>query len=185
MISPTDRVFVPLCGKSNDLLWLLSMGYRVVGVELSPLAIDSFFSENGLKPSIYRRGDFWVYEVDGLQIFCGDFFSLHPKLIGTIDAVYDRASLVALPPDMRFEYVMNLSTLLSPGVTMLLIAFDYHQQEMQGPPFSVQKQEIEQLFNHWCDISLLSSENVLEHQIHFKDRGLTYMTEQAYRLEVR
>jgi len=185
MVPPMGRVFVPLCGKSNDMLWLLSMGYRIVGVELSPLAVESFFSENGLEPMIYRRGNFSIYEVDGLQIFCGDFFSLRPNLIGEIDAVYDRASLVALPPEMRIEYAMNLSSLLSPSVKILLIAFDYPQQEMQGPPFSVQDHEIEQLFNHWCDVKLLSHENILEQQTHFKERGLTRMTEQAYSLVVR
>jgi len=185
MIPAKGRVFVPLCGKSNDMLWLLSMGYHVVAVELSPQAIESFFAENGLKPRIYRQGDFWVHEIDGLQVFCGDFFALRSNLIGRIDAVYDRASLVALPPDMRIEYALNLSALLSPGVKILLIAFDYPQQEMQGPPFSVQNEEVEQLFNHWCDIELLSNKNVLEQQANFKERGLTRLTEQTYRLVVR
>lgn len=179
------RVFVPLCGKSSDMLWLLSMGYQVLGVELSPVAVESFFAENALTPKTYRRGDFWVFEVDGLQIYCGDFFALQPELTGRIDAVYDRASLVALPPEMRLEYVLTLSSLLSPSVQILLIAFDYPQHEMQGPPFSVHDQEIEQLFNHWCEIKLLSEENALDYQANFKERGLSRMTEQAYRLVVR
>ncbi len=185
LLSPKSRVFVPLCGKSSDMLWLLSMGYQVLGVELSPVAVESFFSENNLKPRSYRLGGFWVFEVDGLQIYCGDFFALQPELTGRIDAVYDRASLVALPPDLRLEYVLTLSSLLTPAVQILLIAFDYPQHEMQGPPFSVHSQEIEQLFNPWCDIDLLSEENVLEYQAHFKDRGISRMTEQAYRLVVR
>ncbi|MGY6274223.1 thiopurine S-methyltransferase [Methylomonas sp. MgM2] len=184
MINPASRVLVPLCGKSKDMFWLLSMGYQVLGVELSPVAAESFFSENGLTPITYRRGDFSVYEVDGLRIFCGDFFALRANLIGKIDAVYDRASLVALPPEMRLEYVWSLSTLVSPTALILLIAFDYPQHEMQGPPFSVANQEVEQLFGNWCDIDLLSSDNILE-QAHFKGRGLTRMTEQAYRLVVR
>lgn len=89
-VNPGARVFMPLCGKSNDMLWLLSMGYQVVGVELSQLAVGSFFTDNGLQPSERRQGDFWVNEIDGLQIFCGDFFALHPTDLGEIDAVYDR-----------------------------------------------------------------------------------------------
>jgi len=184
-VPPMGRVFVPLCGKSNDMLWFVSMGYRVVAVELSRLAVESFFSENGLNPITYRQGDFWIYEIDGLQIYCGDFFTLNPDLIGPIDAVYDRASLVALPPDMRIEYAFKLSSLLSPSVKVLLIAFDYHQHEMPGPPFSVQEHEIEQLFHFWCEINLLSEENVLDQQVHFKDRGLSRLNEQACRLTVR
>jgi len=184
-INPGARVFIPLCGKSNDMLWLLAMGYQVVGVELSPLAVESFFADNGLQPMVRRQGDFWVNEIDGLQIFCGDFFALQPTDLGEIDAVYDRGSLVALPPEMRIEYVSSLYAMLPPNVQILLIAFDYPQHEMPGPPFSVQREEVESLYLHWCDIELLTSENAFESEAHFKDRGLTRMTEHTYRLVVR
>ena len=36
------RVFVPLCGKSLDILWFLSEGFDVVGVELSEIAATNF-----------------------------------------------------------------------------------------------------------------------------------------------
>jgi thiopurine S-methyltransferase len=184
-VNPGARVFIPLCGKSNDMLWLLAMGFQVVGVELSPLAIESFFADNGLQPRVRRQGDFWVNEIDGLQIFCGDFFALRPTDLGEIDAVYDRGSLVALPTDMRIEYVSSLYAMLSTNVQILLIAFDYPQHEMPGPPFSVQRQEVESLYSHWCDIELLNSGNALENEAHFKDRGITRMAEQTYRLVVR
>lgn len=183
-VSPKSRVFVPLCGKSNDMLWLLAMGYQVIGVELSPLAVESFFSDNGLKPRERRQGDLLISEIDGLQIFCGDFFALQAADIGEIDAIYDRASLVALPPDMRIDYASKLATLLPSGVEILLIAFDYPQDEMQGPPFSVQSEEVNMLFSRWCKVELLASENVLEQELHFKERGLTRMAEHIYRLMV-
>ncbi|MDT4292002.1 thiopurine S-methyltransferase [Methylomonas sp. MO1] len=179
------RVFVPLCGKSKDLLWLLAMGYQVVGVELSPLAVESFFADNNLQPTVRRQGDFWVSEVDGLQIFCGDFFALQTADVGEFDAVYDRAALVALPPDMRIDYVMKLSSLLPTNVQMLLIAFDYPQHEMPGPPFSVQADEVERLYSHWCEVELLTSDDALATELHFKERGLTKMVEQTYKLLVR
>lgn len=184
-VSQGDRVFVPLCGKSNDMLWLLGMGYQVVGVELSPLAVESFFSDNDLKPTVRCNGDFLVSEVDGLQIFCGDFFTLQSADLGNINVVYDRASLVALPVDMRIKYVSSLSTLLSTNTQILLITLAYPQHEMQGPPFSVQGEEVDKLFSTWCDVELLASEDVLEQEIAFKERGLTSMTEQTYRLVVR
>lgn len=181
----TGRVFVPLCGKSNDLLWLRTMGHRVVGVELSPLAVESFFSENRLQANVSKQGNFCVSAISGLRILCGDFFALQPKDLGPIEAVYDRASLVALPPDMRVEYAMHLSTLVSPKTQILLIAFDYPQHEMSGPPFSVEREEIDHLFGHWCDIELLASEDVLSHEEHFKQRGLTRLQENIYLLRVR
>lgn len=184
-VNQGDRVFVPLCGKSNDMLWLLGMGYQVVGVELSPLAVESFFSDNDLKPTIWRNGDFLVSEVDRLQILCGDFFALRPADLGKVNVVYDRASLVALPVEMRIKYASSLSTLLSTNTQILLITFDYPQHEMQGPPFSVQDEEVERLFSPWCDVELLGSEDVLEQEMAFKKRGLTSLAERTYRLVVR
>lgn len=183
-VSPKSRVFVPLCGKSIDMLWLLTMGHQVVGVELSPLAVESFFFDNGLTPRERRQSDFLVSEVEGLQLFCGDFFALQAADLGEINAVYDRASLVALPTDMRIDYVSKLASLLPSGAEILLIAFDYPQDEMQGPPFSVQSEEVNRLFSSWCKVELLVSENILEQEFHFKERGLTRIAEQLYRLVV-
>jgi thiopurine S-methyltransferase len=184
-VSQGDKIFVPLCGKSNDMLWLLGMGYQVVGVELSPLAVESFFSGNDLKPTVRRRGDFQVSEVNVLQIFCGDFFALRPADLGRVKIVYDRASLVALPADMRLRYASSLSTLLPAHAQILLITLDYPQHEMPGPPFSVPGKEVDELFGSWCDVELLASEVVLEQETAFRERGLSALTEQAYRLAVR
>lgn len=183
--NPGGRVLIPLCGKTNDMIWLRAMGYEVIGVELSQLAVEAFFVENGLQPQIRIQGDFQVYEVDGLQIFCGDCFALRAADLGDIDAVYDRGALVALPPEMRVEYVSGLYAMLSANVEILLISFAYPQQDMPGPPFSVERQEIDSLYGHWCNIELLATENALETESQFKQRGLTRMLEQTYRLVVR
>jgi thiopurine S-methyltransferase len=184
-VEQNSRMFVPMCGKSNDMLWLLAQGYQVVGVELSPLAVEAFFSDNGLQPTLRQQGDFVISEIDGLQIFCGDFFALRSADLGKIDAVYDRASLVALPYDMRIDYVSHMANLLAPGVIILLVAFDYPQHEMPGPPFSVKNEEVKKLYHAWCDVELLANEDVLEREPHFKERGLNQLREQVYRLMVR
>ncbi|MGZ5056228.1 MAG: thiopurine S-methyltransferase [Methylobacter sp.] len=184
-IEPNSRVFVPMCGKSNDMLWLLAQGYQVVGVELSPLAVEAFFSDNGLQPAQRQQGNFVISESDRVQILCGDFFALRTAELGKIDAVYDRASLVALPQDMRIDYASHLSALLTPGAKMLLVAFDYPQHEMPGPPFSVQAEEVDRLYRGWCDIELLANDDVLEQELHLKERGLSQLHEQVYRLTVR
>lgn len=183
-VEPNSRVFVPMCGKSIDMLWLLAQGYQVVGVELSPLAVEAFFSNNDLQPTLRQQGDFLISEIDGLQIFCGDFFALQPANLGKIDSVYDRAALVALPNDMRLDYVSRMSALLEPGVSILLVTFDYPQHEMSGPPFSVPSEEVEKLYHAWCDIELLVSEDALERELPLKERGLSQLREQVYRLVV-
>ena len=99
--------------------------------------------------------------------------------------VYDRAALVALPDDMRIEYVSSLSALLPANTEILLITFAYPKHEMQGPPFSVENEDVEKLFSPWCDVELLATEDVLEKEIAFKERGLTHIREQTYRLVVR
>lgn len=179
------RVLVPLCGKSKDMLWLRDLGYSMLGVELSQVAVEAFFNENALQASVSSQGEFLCYDCDGLRILCGDFFALTAEELGEVDVVYDRGALVALPEELRVRYVSSLYALLNSQAEMLLVVFDYPQAEMPGPPFSISRQEIEALYSHWCGIQLLSTENALESQSQFKARGLSRMDEHCYRLSVR
>jgi thiopurine S-methyltransferase len=179
-IAPGSRVFVPLCGKSKDMLWLLAQGYEVIGVELSLLAVQAFFAENELPATTSRRGKLSISEADGLRIYCGDFFDLSAKDLAGVNAVYDRASLVALPPEMRAAYAAHMQHLLEPGTKTLLVAFDYPQHEMQGPPFSVQAPEVQALYRSWCDFELLYTEDILDREPQFRDKGVSRMQEQVY-----
>ena len=183
-IAQDSRVFVPLCGKSKDMLWLLAQGVDVIGVELSPLAVQAFFAENGLSATTRQQGKFRVSETDGICIYCGDFFDLSANELTGVNAVYDRASLVALPPEMRVAYAAHLQRLLEPGTKALLVAFDYPQHEMQGPPFSVQTSEVQALYRNWCDVELLYTEDILDKEPNFRDRGVSRMQEQVYALKV-
>ena len=181
-IAPGSRVFVPLCGKSNDMLWLLAQRYEVIGVELSPLAVQAFFAENDLSTTTRRQDKFSVSETDGLRIYCGDFFDLTADDLAGVNAVYDRASLVALPPEMRVAYAAHMQYLLEPGTKTLLVAFDYSQHEMQGPPFSVQAQEVQALYRNGCDIELLYTGDILDREPGFREKGVSRMQEQVYAL---
>lgn len=184
-LQPNNRVFVPMCGKSRDMLWLLDQGSQVVGVELNPLAVESFFAETGLQPEVRKEGPFTISEVHELKIICGDFFALQGTDLGRVDAVYDRAALVALPDRMRADYVTRMSELLQTGVEMLLITFDYLQQEMAGPPFSIPPGEVSKLYADWCDMELLDSKGVLGNEPLLKKRGLSQLQEHTFRLVVR
>jgi thiopurine S-methyltransferase len=99
-----SRVFLPLCGKTLDIAWLLSNGYRVAGIELSRIAIDQLFTELEVEPEITGVGEIDHYSARNIDIFAGDFFVLSSKMLGQVDAIYDRAALVALPQKMRNQY---------------------------------------------------------------------------------
>jgi thiopurine S-methyltransferase len=177
------RVFVPLCGKSRDMFWLLQQGYSVVGVEISPIAVESFFAENRLTPGATRESRFIRWRIDALEILCADFFELEKGDIGNCQGVYDRAALIALPPDMRPRYVDHLSTLLDPHATGLLVTLEYNQSEMGGPPFSVSDAEVSRLFAETYSVRLLCQTDILKSKARFKEQGLTRLSEQAWRVE--
>ena len=136
MLKRGDRVFLPLCGKTRDIAWLLSQDYRVAGIELSRAAVEQLFDELGVTPMISQHGELSCYQAEGLSVFVGDFFNLTADILGVVDAVYDRAALVAMPDQMRERYTAHLLA-VGRRAPQLLISFDYDQSQMPGPPFSV------------------------------------------------
>ena len=151
-----NRVFVPLCGKTKDIEWLLNQGFRVVGVELSELAIDQLFIELGIAPIIHDSGSFKHFSAKNIDIFVGDFFALSKEILGEVDAVFDRAALVALPEEMRKNYT-KLLTQITQKAPQLLITFVYEQSLMDGPPFSIQNNEVKRHYAENYDIEMLQS----------------------------
>ena len=154
-----SRVFVPLCGKSLDIHWLLSNGYRVAGAELSKIAVEQLFAELGVEPVVSRSGEVEQYRAKNIDIFRGDIFDLSPEMLGPVDAIYDRAALVALPEDMRARYTEHLLA-ITDIAPQLLICFEYDQSLMDGPPFSIRDKEVHR---HYCDryhLTLLASEDI-------------------------
>lgn len=184
-LAPDSVVFVPLCGKSLDMLWLRKQGHHVLGVELSSLAAQAFFQENGYTPRHAACGKFERYEADGICILCGDFFDLSRDDLANVDAAYDRASLIALPPEMRERYTRHLVNILPPATKTLLITLDYPQTEMPGPPFAVSSGEIEALYRKHAEIRLLAQLDVLAQNQRFKDRGLSQLQERIILLTLR
>jgi thiopurine S-methyltransferase len=135
-LSKGSRIFVPLCGKTLDIAWLVSNGFRVVGVELSERAVEQLFVELGVTPDITDLGHLKYYSTQDIEIYVGDIFELSRQQLGLVDAVYDRAALVALPEDMRSRYTAHLREITNTS-PQLLICFEYDQNLMDGPPFSI------------------------------------------------
>jgi len=139
------RIFVPLCGKAMDLAWLAAQNHEVIGAELDDTAVAAFFEEQGLTPSISKMGALKHHTSGPISIFQGDVFALEATALGQVDAVYDRAALVALPEAMRKDYAPHILKLTG-GAPLLLVTFEYSNPDMVGPPHSVQHDEIERLY---------------------------------------
>ena len=176
-----STVLVPLCGKSMDMGWLAE-SHQVLGVELSAKAVEDFYRENGLQPMRRDDAPFSVYDAAGVTLYCGDFFDLQRAHTATIAAVYDRAALIALPAAMRPAYAAQLGALVPRGTPMLLITLEYDQAQMQGPPFSVERDEVEALFAADWQIEALQYEPILDQEPRFRERGLSRLAEHVYLL---
>lgn len=177
-----SRVFVPLAGKSNDMLWLADQGFHVLGVELSPLAIEQFFEENKLQPAIHDTVKGRHFCAGNIELVCGDFLDLGEDDLSGCAAVYDRAALIALPADMRRRYSAHLSRVLPDECQMLLIALDYAQSEMDGPPFSVSEEEVQALYADDWQIALLERLDILSDEPRFAASGVSALHTSAFRL---
>jgi len=154
-----SRVFVPLCGKTRDISWLLSKGYRVAGAELSQIAIEQLFIELGLQPEISTVGEVEQWSANRVDIFVGDIFALSRKMLGPVDTIYDRAALVAFPEDIRHRYTAHL-TGMTGKAPQLLICYDYDQTLMQGPPFSIRNEEVHRHYADHYEVTLMASTDV-------------------------
>jgi len=184
-LQPDQRVFVPLCGKSHDLLWLAGEGHPVTGVEISPVAVEAFFRENGLQPRRWREGAFEIWEADEIRILLGDFFALEPRHLVDVAGVYDRASLIALPPALRERYAHKLEAILPAGIQVLLVTLEYDQTVLSGPPFAVGEGEVRALYAPTHEVELLYIRDALSEESRWRQRGLTWLLEKVYRLAQR
>ncbi len=180
--SKRARVFVPLCGKSLDMLWLQDQGYPVVGVELSAIALEAFCMENGVPARRRVLDRFDVYEATGLQLFRGDFFALTPALLGEVAAVYDRAALISWTEELRVPYVSHLAALMRSGTPMLLIAMEYPQAQMSGPPFSLPREKVWRLYSPHFEIRETDRQDILAHEPRLRARGVTELVEVSYQM---
>jgi thiopurine S-methyltransferase len=154
-----SRVLVPLAGKSSDMLWLAAAGNHVVGIELAELAVRAFFAENALSPQI----------------------AVGVAQVGRVAAVFDRAALVALPPDVRSRYVAHLDAITPQGTRTLLITMEYAQAEMPGPPHAVLEDEVRTLYGAH-EIELLERDDAIADFPKFAQRGVSRLGEATYRM---
>jgi thiopurine S-methyltransferase len=179
------RVFVPLAGKSLDMAWLAARGHAVLGVELARPAVEQFFDEHGLVPEVGESRYGRHYRAGGIELVLGDAFALDAEILAGCAGVFDRAALIALPPDLRRRYATELYARLPAGCRGLLVTLDYPQHEKDGPPFSVPADEVHALYDDQWHLDLLACRDVLDEQPNFADEGVTALHAAAWRLERR
>ena len=184
-LAPDSQVFVPLAGKSLDLAWLAAQGHRVLGVELSPLAVAQFFAEHSLTPQVHDSRYGRHYRAGDIELICGDVFGLDADVLADCAAIYDRAALIALPPPLRRRYVRELHALLPAGCRGLLITLEYPQHETQGPPFAVPGAEVRDLYGRDWRVVTLERRDILAQQPGFVAEGVSALETVVYRLSKR
>ena len=155
-----SRVFVPLCGKTLDIHWLLAEGYRVAGAELVEIAVEQLFNELGVEPEISRVDGTKLYSAQDIDIFVGNILDLSGKNLGVVDAIYDRAALVALPDVTRDRYTTHLKK-ITDRASQLLITFEYDQNLMEGPPFSISSEKVNRYYSDSYDLTLIDRTDVV------------------------
>jgi thiopurine S-methyltransferase len=176
-MAPGSHVLVPLCGKSVDLLWLAEQGCEVTGVELSEIAVRAFFTDTGLSFELEKADGFtWFNCLEkDISIACGNYFEFSG---GPFDALYDRASLIAVPEKLRPKYVEHTRSMLKPYATQLLVTLEYDQSKAEGPPFSVQAEEVK---GYWGDLRRVSDRDDIENSPpKFRDAGILEVIEVVY-----
>jgi len=154
-----SRVFLPLCGKTLDIAWLLASSYRVIGAELSEIAIGELFESLGLPPKITKVGALMHYGAENIDLFVGNIFDLNAESLGPVNAIYDRAAIVALPADTRKQYAAHMIN-ITKAAPQLVITYEYDQSLVDGPPFSVNAAELQQHYSATYALTALESKDV-------------------------
>lgn len=178
-LQPGQCILVPLCGKSQDMLWLANQGYHVVGIELSSLACNDFFKELNVEPDITHHTLFQKFHYRNIDIYCADIFKLAKDHLPTIHAIYDCKALIALPPDMRKQYVDHLIKCLGQQAPILLQTIE-STHPVQGPPFSVSGADVRHLYGDTLSIRLLARTPCITIPEHLSKRGYLDLVDCTY-----
>jgi thiopurine S-methyltransferase len=164
------------------MVWLADQGVQVLGIELSQVAVESFFAEQGLSPVQEKQDELVLYKAGPYEILQGDFFDVSVTHVGKCDGFYDRAALIALPERMRASYAEQMDRLMPKESQGLLVTLEYDQHKRSGPPFSVSEQEVQTLYGSAWRLECLERNDVLAENAKFASQGVTWLDEVVYRI---
>ena len=174
----TGRVLVPLCGKTPDLVWLAERGHDVVGVELSEIAIQDFFAEQNLTYARDDESSLTAFRCRELPVTLvhGDYFTFRAPVF---DALYDRGAFIAIDPSLRERYAAHTRAMLSAKAEILLVALEYDQSVVAGPPFALMPAELERYFPGLTRVQ--EQDDLANCPPKFRDAGLEEISEVVWR----
>jgi thiopurine S-methyltransferase len=176
---PDDKhVFVPLCGKTLDMAYLAQF-IRVSGNELSEIACRDFFLDNAIEYQQRTLGDFNHYSCSQLSLLQGDFFKLSADTIGSVDWIYDRAALVALPIPIQLQYVAHLKAFFSAHTRLFLVTVEFPEKQLTGPPFAITANDVTKLFPGF-KITCVASNELENKQFAQRRLDVDYLREKLY-----
>ncbi|WP_422467873.1 thiopurine S-methyltransferase [Endozoicomonas sp. ALC013] len=178
---PKDMVFVPLCGKSLDMVELHKQGHFVIGSELSEVAVEAFFSEQNLNYTRQAAGEHEYWSSERLALVRGDFFTLTAESIPA-RFVYDRAALVALPPGKQEAYIEQLLRIAPDIEQILLITVEYDDTAAAAPPFSIPPNRVKALYGDHFEIDLIETRDT-KPSPRKQAQGLQVITEHVFKLD--
>ena len=184
-LKPGDEVLLPLAGKSVDILYLSQQGFKVIAIELSQIAVEAFFSENGLKPTIRVCGQFTLYQTSNIRFYLGDIFDITAQMVQNTAAIYDRAALIALDKPKRKAYIDMLVRVVPKSTKWLLLILDYPQQQKSPPPFAVSDEEVSMLFAHRHQIKILHCVDDLVNDKKFLAAGVDFLYKITYLITLK
>lgn len=184
-LNPGEMIFLPLCGKTHDIAWLAQQGFQVVGIELSQIAIETFFAEHNLQYQQFESDRFLLRISGNIRLIQGDYFDLQQEDLSACKMVYDKAALIAINAPNRNRYCAHMQSILPKATDQLLITLDYDQAEMEGPPFAVSTAEVSRYYASNYSLNVLEQNDVLDVRPRWREKGLTALTETVYRLESR
>jgi len=157
---PGDSIFFPLCGKSYDMQWCIDQGFKVIGVELSEIAIRDFIQESAIDFERQSINNFTRYRSEHITLYQGDYMGLTAQQLKDCKLVFDRAAIIAIEAFNRPSYVNQLQSIIPNGTPIFMISREYDQQRRSGPPFSVPLTEIRELFNDSYRCQILEDEQL-------------------------
>ncbi|MFT5757302.1 MAG: thiopurine S-methyltransferase [Alteromonadaceae bacterium] len=178
LTSTTQHVFLPLCGKSLDMVWL-AQKMKVSGSELSEIACRDFFQEKDLPFQQHQHHDFTIFSHQNIELWQGDFFKLLPAELGNIDWIYDRAALIALPMSMQQQYAQHLSHFISDQTSLFLISLEFPQEELAGPPFSISSLKVVQLFSGFT-VDCIAEQELTDKKFAQRTFNVSHLVERLY-----
>jgi thiopurine S-methyltransferase len=178
-LHPGDRIFVPLCGKTKDMLWLAKQGFYVIGVELSPIACNDFFAEMNVSPEITKLTKFTRYQHTNIELLCGNIFDLTPSDLPTVNAMYDCKALIALPSDVKIKYVNHIISCLNDNIKILLLTLE-SDCAVKPPPYPIDGAEVNELYGSYFDVQQLKSSIITEIPQRRLEKGFLQMKESVY-----